>query len=49
MCLQALDPKTLSRLESAVSKSPYAGQGKKLRVTNKVRNSPGDAAVRALT
>lgn len=34
--MQALDAKTLSRLEAAVSKSPYAGQGSKLRVTNKV-------------
>jgi F-type H+-transporting ATPase subunit O len=32
-----LDNKTLSRLESAVSKSQYVGQGKKLKVTNKVR------------
>jgi F-type H+-transporting ATPase subunit O len=31
-----LDNKTLSRLESAVAKSEYAGQGKKLKVTNKV-------------
>ncbi|KAE8445450.1 ATP synthase F0 subcomplex subunit OSCP atp5 [Mollisiaceae sp. DMI_Dod_QoI] len=31
-----LDGKTLSRLESAVSKSQYVGQGKKLKVTNKV-------------
>ncbi|CAL3972696.1 unnamed protein product [Diplocarpon coronariae] len=31
-----LDHKTLSRLESAVSKSPYVGSGKKLKVTNKV-------------
>jgi F-type H+-transporting ATPase subunit O len=31
-----LDGKTLSRLETAVSKSQYVGQGKKLRVTNKV-------------
>jgi hypothetical protein len=34
--IQALDSKTLSRLESAVSKSQYVGQGKKLKVTNKV-------------
>ncbi|KAH7366831.1 ATP synthase F1 [Plectosphaerella cucumerina] len=33
---QALDNKTLNRLESAVSKSPYVGQGKKLKVTNTV-------------
>ncbi|KAI0837316.1 putative oligomycin sensitivity conferring protein [Hypoxylon sp. FL0890] len=33
---QPLDNKTLSRLESAVSKSPYVGQGKKLKVTNQV-------------
>jgi F-type H+-transporting ATPase subunit O len=36
---QQLDSKTLSRLETAVSKSNYAGQGKKLKVTNKVRKS----------
>ena len=34
---ERLDNKTLSRLETAVSKSSYAGQGKKLKVTNKVR------------
>ncbi|KAI0485448.1 ATP synthase delta subunit-domain-containing protein [Xylaria cf. heliscus] len=33
---QQLDGKTLSRLESAVSKSQYVGQGKKLKVTNEV-------------
>ncbi|KAH8888370.1 OSCP-domain-containing protein [Thozetella sp. PMI_491] len=33
---QQLDSKTLSRLESAVSKSSYVGQGKKLKVTNQV-------------
>ncbi|KAH6688320.1 ATP synthase delta subunit-domain-containing protein [Plectosphaerella plurivora] len=33
---QALDNKTLNRLEAAVSKSPYVGQGKKLKVTNNV-------------
>ncbi|KAI8624010.1 OSCP-domain-containing protein [Xylariaceae sp. FL1651] len=33
---QQLDNKTLSRLETAVSKSPYVGQGKKLKVTNQV-------------
>lgn len=31
-----LDNKTLNRLETAVSKSSYVGQGKKLKVTNKV-------------
>ncbi|TGO40618.1 hypothetical protein BHYA_0034g00380 [Botrytis hyacinthi] len=31
-----LDSKTLNRLESAVAKSQYVGQGKKLKVTNKV-------------
>ncbi|KAF3011525.1 hypothetical protein G7054_g3294 [Neopestalotiopsis clavispora] len=31
-----LDNKTLNRLESAVSKSQYVGQGKKLKVTNTV-------------
>lgn len=34
---QQLDSKTLSRLESAVARSQYVGQGKKLKVTNKVR------------
>ncbi|KAI9739400.1 MAG: ATP synthase F0 subcomplex subunit OSCP atp5 [Claussenomyces sp. TS43310] len=33
-----LDNKTLSRLESAVSKSSYIGQGRKLKVTNKVNS-----------
>ncbi|KAL6793559.1 ATP synthase delta subunit domain-containing protein [Trichoderma sp. SZMC 28013] len=33
---QALDSKTLSRLETAVAKSSYVGQGKKLKVTNAV-------------
>ncbi|KAJ9158368.1 OSCP-domain-containing protein [Coniochaeta hoffmannii] len=31
-----LDNKTLNRLETAVSKSSYVGQGKKLKVTNQV-------------
>ena len=31
-----MDNKTLGRLESAVSKSQYVGQGKKLKVTNTV-------------
>lgn len=34
-----MDGRTLSRLETAVSKSEYVGQGKKLKVTNKVRFS----------
>jgi F-type H+-transporting ATPase subunit O len=34
---QALDNKTLSRLEAAVSKSSYVGAGKKLKVKNTVR------------
>ncbi|KAI0878468.1 ATP synthase delta subunit-domain-containing protein [Hypoxylon argillaceum] len=34
---QALDGRTLSRLETAVSKSQYVGQGKKLKVTNEVK------------
>lgn len=34
--IQLLDSKTLARLETAVSKSQYVGQGKKLTVTNKV-------------
>ncbi|KFX94711.1 hypothetical protein V490_04234 [Pseudogymnoascus sp. VKM F-3557] len=33
-----LDNKTLTRLESAVAKSQYVGQGKKLKVTNKVNS-----------
>ncbi|KAI1343955.1 putative oligomycin sensitivity conferring protein [Xylariaceae sp. FL0016] len=33
---QQLDNRTLSRLESAVAKSQYVGQGKKLKVTNQV-------------
>ncbi|KAI1330533.1 ATP synthase delta subunit-domain-containing protein [Xylariaceae sp. FL0255] len=33
---QQLDNKTLNRLETAVSKSQYVGQGKKLKVTNTV-------------
>jgi len=33
-----LDGKTLSRLEAAVAKSQYVGQGKKLKVTNKVNS-----------
>jgi F-type H+-transporting ATPase subunit O len=33
---QQLDSKTLSRLETAVAKSQYVGQGKKLKVTNTV-------------
>ncbi|KAF4636709.1 hypothetical protein G7Y89_g1371 [Cudoniella acicularis] len=33
-----LDNKTLNRLEAAVSKSQYVGQGKKLKVTNKVNS-----------
>ncbi|KAI9840198.1 MAG: ATP synthase F0 subcomplex subunit OSCP atp5 [Thelocarpon superellum] len=32
----ALDARTLSRLESAVAKSEYVGQGKRLKVTNKI-------------
>ena len=36
MSLQQLDSKTLNRLENAVSKSQYVGQGKKLKVTNEV-------------
>ena len=37
--LQSLDNRTLSRLETAVSKSQYVSQGKKLKVTNKVQPS----------
>ncbi|PNY28515.1 ATP synthase subunit 5, mitochondrial [Tolypocladium capitatum] len=35
---QPLDSKTLSRLETAVAKSSYVGQGKKLKVTNQVNS-----------
>ncbi|EQL02875.1 ATP synthase subunit 5 [Ophiocordyceps sinensis CO18] len=35
---QPLDNKTLSRLEIAVGKSTYVGQGKKLKVTNTVNS-----------
>lgn len=40
--MQQLDGRTLSRLETAVAKSEYVGQGKKLKVTNKV-GSPESA------
>ncbi|CAK7564230.1 MAG: ATP synthase F0 subcomplex subunit OSCP atp5 [Sporothrix epigloea] len=33
---QSLDNRTLNRLESAIAKSAFVGQGKKLKVTNKV-------------
>ncbi|ERS95063.1 ATP synthase F1, delta subunit [Sporothrix schenckii ATCC 58251] len=33
---QALDSKTLGRLETAIAKSTFVGQGKKLKVTNKI-------------
>ncbi|KAI2784101.1 OSCP-domain-containing protein [Daldinia loculata] len=33
---QPLDNKTLNRIENAIAKSPYVGQGKKLKVTNQV-------------
>ncbi|KAM3565095.1 hypothetical protein MY1884_000345 [Beauveria asiatica] len=35
---QPLDNKTLAKLETAVSKSPYVGAGKKLQVTNEVNS-----------
>ena len=38
---QPLDNRTLSRLETAVSKSSYVGAGKKLKVKNTVRLLPG--------
>ena len=38
MPAQPLDNKTLSRLEAAVTKSQYVGQGKKLKVTNEVNS-----------
>lgn len=31
-----MDNKTLNRIENAIAKSPYVGQGKKLKVTNQV-------------
>ena len=31
-----MDSRTLSRLESAVAKSQYVGQGKKIKLTNEV-------------
>lgn len=40
LSLQPLDNKTLSKLENAVAKSSYVGQGKKLKVTNEVRKPP---------
>ena len=36
---QQLDSKTLQRLETAVAKSAYVGQGKKLKTTNKVSHT----------
>jgi len=33
---QPLDNRTLNRLESAISKSQYVGQGQKLKVVSKV-------------
>lgn len=36
--LKQLDSKTLNRLETAIAKSHYVEQGKKLKVTNKVRS-----------
>jgi len=33
---QQLDPKTIGRLEGAISKSQYVGAGKTLKVVNKV-------------
>lgn len=39
--VQPLDNRTLSRLETAVSKSSYVGQGKKLKVTNEVGSKNG--------
>ncbi len=36
---QPLDNKTLTKLENAVAKSSFVGQGKKLKVTNDVRIS----------
>lgn len=40
-----MDGRTLSRLESAVSKSSYVGQGKKLKVTNKVSQQTSGRAL----
>lgn len=39
--VQPLDNRTLNRLETAVSKSSYVGQGKKLKVTNEVGSENG--------
>jgi len=36
MGMQQLDPKTVSKLEATISKSPLIGAGKKLKTTNKV-------------
>lgn len=41
--VQPLDNRTLNRLETAVSKSSYVGQGKKLKVTNEVGKENGRA------
>lgn len=43
--MQPLDNRTLGRLEAAVQKSSYVGEGKRLKVTNEVcfmtgRSSP---------
>lgn len=38
--VQPLDNRTLSRLESAVQKSSYVGEGKRLKVTNEVSLRP---------
>ena len=35
--LQPLDNKVIKQLETAISKSQYVGQGKKLKVVSKVR------------
>lgn len=39
--MQPLDNRTLSRLESAVQKSSYVGEGKRLKVTNEVSFAAG--------
>lgn len=38
--VQPLDNRTLGRLESAVQKSSYVGEGKRLKVTNEVSLRP---------
>lgn len=46
---QPLDAKVLRQIETAISKSPFAGQGKKLKVTPKVRPSRLPARPKTIT